>query len=333
MVHYGESLTRARRPGWESAYLDYSYLSFLLEDLEKTYAKLIDHNGQINDVDEENPSETTGLLLEKSREESISIEKEQTPTYETLEEIAHEASENFLRVLRKQVEKISLFTLSRQGDLADAVGYLRFDIGALNVGLTTRTMDETDHNVASFGEQLMIAHGSDSKLYGSTYQGEDSFLESSENVGTSEHSDSYHGEDSYQSMAFPLPTCTRYLQGEKDKIVNSSLRLRDSLNFKPKPLFTGHSVFNSKNPLEISSKGSSFEIEEERATTTSSSSTTVLDPYTLIGVELLHILRFVCINAMVSTHVIFSSEPSLEVSAYSHFILHIFSLTGCKKNP
>lgn len=306
MVGYGESLTRARRPGWESAYLDYSYLSFLLKDLEDSYAKLMDQNDQ-TEVDEENPSETTRLLSEQSRDDSRTIEKDQT--HISLEKVAHEASENFLRVLRKQVEKISLFTLSRQGDLADAVGYLRFDIGALNAGLKLRSMDQTDHNVESFGDKLLIAHGSDSKLFGATaHQTEDSFLESLDHITRSEPSDSYHGEEFYESMAFPLPTCKRYLQGEKDKILNSSLRLRDSLKFQPKPLFTGESFFNNKNPLEISTTGPGLEIEEGRPTTpTDRSSSVVLDPYTLIGVELLHILRFVCINAMVRSFTISSS--------------------------
>jgi len=42
MVGYGESLAKARRPGWESAYIEYGNLKSLVEEVERLYQTLED---------------------------------------------------------------------------------------------------------------------------------------------------------------------------------------------------------------------------------------------------------------------------------------------------
>lgn len=86
MVAYGKKLKKARRVGWEGAYLRYDELKTLLEDQLEAALLLCDD-------DYEAMLQSRALILES---------------------------------LEQEIEKVSLFVLSRQGELADAVGALRF---------------------------------------------------------------------------------------------------------------------------------------------------------------------------------------------------------------
>ena len=108
MVAYGAKLQQARRPGWEEAYLEYAKLkqSLLEGDLE---AAVLDAD------DEEQRAGSSSRNLLANRSSSISSSR-------TIEA----ARRRFLGALETEIEKVSLFTLSRQGELADAVGAYRF---------------------------------------------------------------------------------------------------------------------------------------------------------------------------------------------------------------
>ena len=96
MVAYGASLRRARRPGWEDAYLDYTALRSQLEEIE--------------------------ALCKESATPDIQLPY----GYDPNEKVVEALQKKFLALLRKEIEKVSLFTLTRQGEIAEAVGSLRF---------------------------------------------------------------------------------------------------------------------------------------------------------------------------------------------------------------
>lgn len=323
MVGYGESLLKARREGWDAAYLDYKSLKQILGEVERLYDKC-DHAAEETSKTSSSTrrrGEQEALLSSSDiiHEEAAVLEaglgggKKSTESYEPLNRIAihqalevkaHERSEAFLRALRKQVEKVSLFVLSRQGELADTVGEMRFNRFvdqevADGLSMISRTSSDLMENLK---ENLTVRHDSKGNLgreYGSMH-GSDS-------------DPSFHPEmvdaPFVDDLWFLLPNITPRTGND---VNNSSLRLRESLHTAPRPLFSGKAVLKSPgitNSLRQENKDG-LEPTEETETEWSSSplminddndeGATNLDPFTLVGVELLHLLRFICVNAMVS---------------------------------
>jgi SPX domain protein involved in polyphosphate accumulation len=99
MVNYGEALRKARRPGWEDAYLDYEELKRIRNRLE-------------------------ALLIERDDDIAASLVSvgSESPYLQKYFELRTE----FADKLHSEIEKISLFSLTRLGELANAVGVLRF---------------------------------------------------------------------------------------------------------------------------------------------------------------------------------------------------------------
>ena len=330
MVGYGESLLKARRAGWDAAYLEYESLKDLLKELEQLYVasnnaadmahsspppptkqpnqgiyeggemEMLLQKPQLYDSIDDTDGMEEGSLRNDNSGDGIDFNLEAIAAQASLEKKANEKSEEFLKKLRKQVEKVSLFVLSRQGELADAVGSLRF-----NAYLDKENLDRIP---SSFPSKVNMTVRHDSKgNVGQEYGALD--ISSSdrfqENLSETSHSD--EGRD--EELWFLLPNITP--RTGKD-VSNSSLRLREALDTDPRPLFTGKTV------LRLSEKYSSrWEEEQTEALDDSPSPSTwsplikrnvkgkseekpSMDPYTLIGVELLHLLRFICINAMVS---------------------------------
>ncbi len=295
MVGYGESLAKARRPGWESAYIEYGNLKLIVEEVERLYKTL-----------EETPFNSPTASFNDEKEALLEEGMNSLDEAETLEKAAAH-SELFLRVLRKQVEKVSLFALSRQGELADAVGSLRF-----NPYLTGDDGSAMSKDPSFVGEpqKLVIRH--DSK--GNMKQNGSYGALSNNNSNISEESSIDVSHSPYvDELSFLLPQVSRHISDKGD---NSSLRFRESLDTAPRPLFTGKAVLqikhaDSTSPLNLDEFASNrngygatsngvgnkewMQHDEEK----DDKKVPVLDPYTLVGVELLHLLRFICINAMV----------------------------------
>ena len=111
MVAYGAKLKNARRPGWENAYLEYDVLKGLLE-------RELCHQHQ-----------------HQQQRDAAAAAAADTAA----------GDRSFLTVLEQEIEKVFLFTLSRQGELAEAIGAYRFphyDITPTKT-LTTFTMPLT----------------------------------------------------------------------------------------------------------------------------------------------------------------------------------------------
>ncbi len=99
MVGFGESLRYARRQGWGGAYLDYECLKEILNQMEAECAKL-----ESKSIDDR-PSEDEGSEYSSKK--------------------YSELSNLFASKLQREIEKVSLFSLSKIGDVANAVGALR----------------------------------------------------------------------------------------------------------------------------------------------------------------------------------------------------------------
>eukprot|EP00557_Chaetoceros_sp_GSL56_P005250 CAMPEP_0176505870 /NCGR_PEP_ID=MMETSP0200_2-20121128/16735_1 /TAXON_ID=947934 /ORGANISM="Chaetoceros sp., Strain GSL56" /LENGTH=1187 /DNA_ID=CAMNT_0017905473 /DNA_START=36 /DNA_END=3600 /DNA_ORIENTATION=+ len=448
MVGYGNSLERARRPGWDAAYLDYASLKSLLEEVERLhdidgwdaayldYASLKslleeverlhtaatrapgggdDVNGSngnghshgsytskrgdfltapassgvgkectVAGNNNTNSSELVALLgttasisplMQQQGAGAVSTisSKSDDPTNLFLKTVvegdmeeenlaasttlikspkqriqfqAYEASELFLSTLRKEVEKVSLFALSRQGELADAVGSLRFNPPLDDGGAGGRGDELSKSSHPLFQKNLTVRHDSKSHHDGGDYgsiqeeQHNHQSFRSDTNLANDDEGHSFEPEDGPMAneLWFLLPTITpgrttstsSASGGSTVTTTNSSLLFRESLETStaPRPLFTGDAILRTKNgdsstkwrqpgsttmnaALSISNGGAEQEeCEEGRDAEGARGGGTphhheggeqcydCLDPFTFIGVELLHLLRFICVNAM-----------------------------------
>ena len=89
MVGFGQSLQDTRRQGWEAAYLDYGCLQEILNQMEAECIKL----------------------------ESKLMDNQSSEDYESQ---INELSNQFTSKLQQEIEKVSLFSLSKIGDVANA---------------------------------------------------------------------------------------------------------------------------------------------------------------------------------------------------------------------
>jgi SPX domain. len=339
MVGYGESLERARRPGWDAAYLDYASLKSLLEEVERLHAIVAtaaDSSSSTAGITNEGfPTSSTSLLADgdggkesemvallgspqrrghrrdasvlsiNQNEEEDSVLDEEARYHEStdlktplskldssrknLQLKAYEATEVFLSSLRKEVEKVSLFALSRQGELADAVGALRFN----------PHLDGSRGDNLSKPLNFIIRHDSKGNMDGGGGGGGGEY--GSVHSDATPHSMTSTELDDDQmadELWFLLPSMTLGNRkigtaAKEGTVTNSSLLFRESLETTaPRPLFAGDAVLRTKS--NNNAKGH-FEADDEDTTNQTQS----LDPFTFIGVELLHLLRFICVNAMV----------------------------------
>jgi len=130
MVNYGKSLRNARRQEWEDAYLDYDRLKTALYRMDPS-ASIRD--GQVQEEYEDGAGEETPLLLTspavsaasshaRDQQERLS----QPISAFSLNELL-ETGKAFLAELHTEIEKVTLFSLKKQGEIADQVGSLRFE--------------------------------------------------------------------------------------------------------------------------------------------------------------------------------------------------------------
>lgn len=212
MVAYGATLRRSRRPGWEDAYLSYEELRAPLEEIEA--------------LCKESGTPTTML----------------PPGYDPNESVVDALEEKFILMLRKEIEKVSLFTLTRQGEIAEAVGSLRFENEGKNLVIQP-----------SLSRPRIPKNGTSID-----HTDSDGYLD---DTGNSE---------SYGEEAAFLP---------RGSIERGPLKT-------PKPLTK--SAASPPRPM----------FRKQASTPLGHNSNSNANQYTVIGVELLHLLKFVCVNAM-----------------------------------
>jgi len=115
MVEYGKALKVARRQEWENAYLDYNGLKHVIEKIEGVLCSR--DSERVRLLDSESLPKIPGG--EKGRMD-MAVAKE-----------VNDLRTEFFLKLNVEIEKVSLFCLKKQGELADAVGAIRFDFTGL----------------------------------------------------------------------------------------------------------------------------------------------------------------------------------------------------------
>mmetsp|Transcript_20827 Transcript_20827/g.43050 ORF Transcript_20827/g.43050 Transcript_20827/m.43050 type:complete len:927 (-) Transcript_20827:3882-6662(-) len=151
MVGYGDSLSKSRRSGWEAAYLDYEGLKEIRHQLEALLVKRDQDIAASLSFQPGSYIEVDGDGLQKYRE----------------------LTEKFAFKLHNEIEKVSLFSLARMGELADAVGALRFK---KSLGLASSSCSDLNdapgdvenasgYNFDEFGERASLLPSLGRKSY------------------------------------------------------------------------------------------------------------------------------------------------------------------------
>jgi hypothetical protein len=227
MVGYGGSLSRARRPGWEDTYLDYDSLNKLLKEIDRLCGTRRAALSARLGVDVQDVEESTG------NDDNV---------FKEIDEDIQDLFHLFLTKLQTETEKVSLFVLSKQGQLADAVGALRFGIAAGQIANPTTSIGGSSNHLSSLDVD-------------------------SERSSSSDEDDDAVGFGRFGEEAALLPSLPRNISLSRSKYLLSS----------PNPIFGG----TNNNSMLSDWKGDNK-----------------MDSYTVLGVELLHIIRYICVNAM-----------------------------------
>jgi Major Facilitator Superfamily len=136
MVAYGKEMQRARQHGWENAYLDYDNLKDIISEIESF---IFQHTSADSHL----------LSHDESPFHQIAMPASKTEHLESMKS-------DFFKALHNEIEKISLFTMKKQGQLADSVGGAcfestgLFETNALNVQFTRDKLDM----YAAFGVEM-----------------------------------------------------------------------------------------------------------------------------------------------------------------------------------
>ena len=222
MVGFGAVLDKSRRPVWRTAYLDYEGLKSILYKLEMA-------------------------VVGNSARLSFQAQ-DLTPDFpDVIDEDVRRYSTEFMSMLHSEIEKVTLFCLSRLGDLAHSLGALRFDADTLHE-YPDEDHDDDDEEYA--------------KKTGAVAEGAE------ENMKRTMH---------YRGLNPNDP-------GERDSLLTAA----DSRSY------------NGMSPSRRMANAILFH-RENLATLIGSRSNGVDDKfgvYAEIGVELLHLLKFSCMNAV-----------------------------------
>jgi len=254
MVGYGDILCGSRRNGWEDAYLDYEHLKVPITRIE------------VLSSDESTSKSTSTATIESTQSHSYS---------ETLREVNKER-DHFLSLLKLEIEKVSLFALSRQGVLADAVGALTFNTD-LSMDRIHRKFPVSECVINSPSKpKLQIIH-SDVR----------SALRRIETKGD--------GALNYLRHRSAILPVLEHSTTKTTSVSSPSLSSYDQSNqeWMPRPLFQG--LFEQNLESEDNNNNSKSVSQPQHVLRDLD---TVLDYYTYLGVELLHLLRFICVNAV-----------------------------------
>mmetsp|Transcript_26913 Transcript_26913/g.40421 ORF Transcript_26913/g.40421 Transcript_26913/m.40421 type:complete len:979 (+) Transcript_26913:138-3074(+) len=192
---------------------------------------------------------------------------------------ARAITERFLGLLRAEIDKICLFTHSRMGELTDTVGSLRFPFDQTDYDCREENHHDRDH---PFGIHPSASSSSD----------EEQYLSSSSNEKSRDHHH-HHDESFMKPPLFPrrrndgpigLTNCSReeMMSDEDETYMNSSawrqIKIATSLRLT-KPTFQRSDYVLGEDFLLLSAMDEA-------------------DAYTTTGVEFLHLLKFICINAV-----------------------------------
>lgn len=238
MVRFGESLKDSCREGWEDAYLDYERLKDILDKMGAECSRL--RLSETPSASFDNNDDTAG---------------DNNGSYHSRHNKYTKLSNEFTYKLSKEIERVTLFSLSRIGDVANAVGALRFALRRNDVAL-----DKSLNCVSSSSEQLTSMVGSFNEKH-------------------DEDGDGFNF-DEFGERASLLPASTERTYCDLKSSIRGSSRRSSVVSgalFQKEKLVSlvGHQI----NTEEIKEKD-------------------IHAAYSELGVELLHLLKFNCLNAV-----------------------------------
>ena len=221
MVGFGAVLDKSRRPGWENAYLDYEGLKAILYRLEEAIvANAARLSFQSQDLTPDSP--------------------------DVIDEDVRRSSTEFMSKLHSEIEKVTLFCLSRLGDLAHSLGALRF---------------------------------SDDTLYECPDADDDDDVESAKKVGTR-----VEGADTEKNRGKLHGGLNSNGPGERDSLLTATDR-RSYSDMPPSRMRANKNLFHRESLTTLIGLRS-YDVDEK------------FSVYAELGVELLHLLKFSCLNAV-----------------------------------
>ena len=220
MVGFGAVLDKSRRPKWENAYLDYEGLKAILYRLEEVVIENAAHlSFQSQHLTPDFPGEIT-------------------------DEDVRRYSNEFMSKLHSEIEKVTLFCLSRLGDLAHSLGALRFDKDTVYEYPDEHNDDDDDvESAKKIGAHIV---GAEDETKGGKLRG---------------------------GLVCNDP-------GERDALLPAPDK-RSYSDVPPSLTRANANLFNSEN---LSSSSNDF--------------CDKFSVYAELGVELLHLLKFSCLNAV-----------------------------------
>ena len=253
MVGFGAVLDKSRRPVWRTAYLDYEGLKSILYKLEMA-------------------------VVGNSARLSFQAQ-DLTPDFpDVIDEDVRRYSTEFMSMLHSEIEKVTLFCLSRLGDLAHSLGALRFDADTLHE-YPDEDHDDDDEEYA--------------KKTGAVAEGAE------ENMKRTMHYRGLNPNDPGERDSL-LTVAERAEENKKRTTNHLGLNPNDPGERDSLLTAADSRSYNGMSPSRRMANAILFH-RENLATLIGSRSNGVDDKfgvYAEIGVELLHLLKFSCMNAV-----------------------------------
>lgn len=210
---------------------------------------------------------------------------------------ARSITERFLGFLRAEIEKVTLFAQSRLGELADAAGSLRFpsDADSEYGSFSSRPGPVYEHPLSDGGLHPSSSSSEDERPGGSRSMFP--WSDSSDEDATSDSGRAETGQKKFSGESLSASTLRRVNrtrdENERDRVntkgaKNIKAASRDAVKRKidhftdlrrARPTFQRNDDIVGEDLLLLSA------VDET-------------DGYTTVGVELMHVLRFICVNAI-----------------------------------
>ena len=225
---------------------------------------------------------------------------------------ARAITERFLGLLRAEVEKVTLFAQARLGELADTAGSLRFLSSDESMAMTATSTGAYDHPLSDGGIHASASSSSDEGTggYHHNHKGGFPWSDSSSDEGGSKESGTgrlnlaktFSSADGYSAHADPRGNLTTAGSSSSVPFSNaSSAKGRRGLG---RPAFT-----ETQEKFEATTRKIAHfqEIRRERSIFQRNdyivgedllliSAVDEADAFSAVGVELLHILKYICVN-------------------------------------
>ena len=222
-------------------------------------------------------------------------------------------AERFLGLLQSEIEKVSLFALARVGELSDTVGVLRFG-SSRDLG-TSEFRGEEAHIRRHNQNHRHHHHNGDSASSNGSSDNEDIFT-SDEDESPVGH---FGGGGYNRRKTQKHKNRHHHLQSTPGGFASSTIResqFQDELDETNNPR-NNKMLFSDR----ILGEDQSFLV----------SAVDEADAYTQVGTELLHLLRFICVNAMAARKILKKHDKLMSNQLMGNDTVHSTTQFSCQK--